>query len=139
MESFRNIPLWIKQLRSYCNPDVSIFLVGAKCDLEENREVANQDIQYLMKEYDISYYIETSAKTGFNSTKLFLDIVKIMYDNFLAYKEKGSKSIYSKNSSSIHIYDKKQEKFSTLSKNNSNNGQTEVDKSKSSCCCRNQS
>ena len=91
-----------------------------------------------MKEYDITYYIETSAKTGFNSTKLFLDIVKIMYDNFLAYKEKGSKSIYSKNSSSIHIYSKKQERFNTLN-NGSDNGKFEVNQSKSSCCCRNQS
>lgn len=35
MESFKNVSGWIKELRNFANPDVQIFLVGSKCDLEE--------------------------------------------------------------------------------------------------------
>ena len=34
-ESFENIDVWLKELRTNSNPDVKVFLIGNKSDLEE--------------------------------------------------------------------------------------------------------
>ena len=35
MESFENIDSWLKEIRTHSNPDVKVFLIGNKNDLEE--------------------------------------------------------------------------------------------------------
>jgi Ras-related protein Rab-8A len=37
--SFTNVENWIKQIHEHSSPEVSIFLVGNKSDLNENRKV----------------------------------------------------------------------------------------------------
>lgn len=102
-ESFDNINLWIKELKTYSNPDVKIFLVGNKCDLEHSRMVFQKDIDLLMEENQIEYYIETSAKSGLNTKKLFSDIGKKLFNSFESYKS-TSLSFKSNDSSSIKIH-----------------------------------
>jgi GTPase SAR1 family protein len=34
-ESFKNVDFWLKEVRNYSNPDILIFLIGNKSDLEE--------------------------------------------------------------------------------------------------------
>ena len=82
---------------------MKIYLVGNKSDLEHSRKVFKEDINLLMEEYQIEYYIETSAKTGLNSQKLFSDIGKTLFKSFELYKN-SSNSFSSKNSSSIKIH-----------------------------------
>ena len=61
------------------------------------REVKLDDVQELIKEYDISDYIETSSKTGFNSKKLFINVAKLLFENYNEYKDSCSLSVYSRN------------------------------------------
>jgi len=35
MESFENIDTWLKEVKTHSNPDVKVFLIGNKTDLEE--------------------------------------------------------------------------------------------------------
>ena len=34
-ESFNSVDYWLKELRTHSNPDIQIFLIGNKCDLED--------------------------------------------------------------------------------------------------------
>jgi Ras-related protein Rab-11A len=33
--TFNDIDTWLKELRTHANPDVKLFLIGSKCDLED--------------------------------------------------------------------------------------------------------
>ena len=77
-------------MKSNSSADIKIFLVGNKADKEYEREVSKEMAIQIVKEYDIDYFIETSAKTGMNVEKLFVDAAKLMYGD---YKEKNNPSI----------------------------------------------
>ena len=34
LDSFNNIEIWLKELKTHANPDAKVFLIGNKCDLE---------------------------------------------------------------------------------------------------------
>ena len=43
LQSFENIKSWINQIREEASPNVVIYLVGSKIDLEEERKVTKKD------------------------------------------------------------------------------------------------
>ena len=57
----------------------------------------------MQEEFDVKNYIETSSKTGYNSKQLFIDVAKLLYNDFLSYKNQPSVSTYSKASSNINF------------------------------------
>lgn len=122
LESFKNVSLWVKEVKKFSSPEVKIFLVGTKSDLEEKREVFSNDIKDLLCDYDIKYYLETSALTGFNSKRLFIDICKVMSEENINKKEFAYNSIYSKSNKSV------------INKNIQRRVSTVVDKKKDSEC-----
>ena len=85
-ESFLHINQWLKEVRIQSNPDVKIILIGNKADLENEREVDYDVAQKFKEENQIIYFEETSAKTGFNSKKVFEEAAKILYDETKNYK-----------------------------------------------------
>lgn len=67
MESFENIEIWLKELKTHSNPDAKVFLIGNKIDLDEHRSVT-KDIAIKFKEdYNLDLFMEASAKSGFNA------------------------------------------------------------------------
>ena len=42
--SFENLSTWLKEVRTQCSPDVMLFLLGNKCDLDHMREVTIENI-----------------------------------------------------------------------------------------------
>ena len=46
-ESFNHIEFWLNELRTKGNPDINIFLIGNKADLEDNRQINKNDAQDL--------------------------------------------------------------------------------------------
>jgi len=74
-ESFKNLSLWLKDLKLNSNPDAKMILIGNKCDLEEERKVSKEEGENLAKKYGISFY-ETSAKTGANVQEAFTESLK---------------------------------------------------------------
>ena len=88
MDTFKNLELWMNDIKVNSNPDVKIFLVGNKSDLEDEREVLTTDAEEFSMKHGISKYMETSAKTGFNSEKLFAEAANILYQEYIKFKEK---------------------------------------------------
>ena len=82
IKSFNSIDAWLKELKSNSNPDVKIFLVGNKVDLEDDRAVTTKQAQDLVEDLDIDYFVEASAKTGFNAEKIFIQAAKLLYKEF---------------------------------------------------------
>ena len=74
--SFKALDSWVDDLKQNADPSVIIFIVGNKCDLDNNREVPAEDALALANSLDGNFY-EVSAKTGQNIDNLFIDIAKV--------------------------------------------------------------
>ena len=79
IKSFKNLELWLNDLKVNSNPNIKIFLIGNKKDLEEKREVPIDKAKKFYEEHDIEIFMESSAKTGFNAQKIFIEAAKILY------------------------------------------------------------
>ena len=78
-ETFENLGNWLREVQEQCYPDVMIFLVGNKQDLESEREVSRESAIRFQRENNIKYWTETSAKSGEFIESLFLDASKFLY------------------------------------------------------------
>ena len=74
------------------SPDIKVFLIGNKADLEEKRVINKDEAEKYKNDYDLDYFIETSAKTGMNAQKIFVQAAKTLYDDYISYNnEKKNK------------------------------------------------
>ena len=85
MKSFTDVGIWVKQLKAYSNPDVKMFLVGNKNDLENERKIKEEEGRKCSRDLGFYCFYETSAKTGFNSKEVFIKAVKLLYINYKKY------------------------------------------------------
>ena len=90
--SFENLEVWLNEVKAKGNPDVKIFLVGNKSDLEESREVSAEEGQKFYEEHKLNLFVETSAKTGLNVQDLFKKVAIILNQDHLAYKDMATKA-----------------------------------------------
>ena len=88
-ESFAHINTWLKDVHLLCNPDVKVFLIGNKADLEFNRAVSKDEAQKYAENNNFNYFNETSAKNGFNAKEVFMQAAKVLYLEHLKYKNRG--------------------------------------------------
>lgn len=80
--TFDNLVEWLNEARASCAPDVQLFLVGNKSDLESHREVYPEQAMQFQRENDLLYFQETSAKSGENIDVLFTDVAKFIYKKY---------------------------------------------------------
>ena len=85
-DSFENIEMWLRELRTHSNPDAKVFLIGNKIDLENERKITKEQGQNFAETNKLNLFIEASAKTGFNAKKIFIKAAKMLYDEHLKYK-----------------------------------------------------
>ena len=78
-ESFTHIEKWLNDIKTQSNPDIKIFLVGNKADLEDKRKISHEEGEKLSNDHKFSYFMETSAKTGFNVQNVFIEAAKKLY------------------------------------------------------------
>ena len=86
-DSFENIDMWLKELRTHSNPDVKMFLIGNKVDLEKERQITKEQGEEFANMNKLNYFIEASAKTGINAQNVFIQAAKILYEDHLKYKK----------------------------------------------------
>ena len=88
-KSFNQLNSWLKDIRAYSEKNTKIFLVGNKIDInDENRKISNEMGNKFYKDNNLSNFFETSAKTGHNIENVFIQGVKILYEeNFINNKE----------------------------------------------------
>ena len=88
-ETFENVEMWLRELRTHSNPDAKVFLIGNKVDLENEREVTKEQGEKFYKENKLNLFMEASAKNGINTQNIFLKAAEVLYDDHLKYlKEK---------------------------------------------------
>ena len=119
-ESFDNLDLWLKELKTFSSPDSKVVLVGNKSDLESKRKITREMGEKYQRDSGIDFFIETSAKTGFNTKDVFVNSAKMLYIDFLKYREKVERSRSSsfnssvvRNSKPINLNDNNQAKVET--------------------------
>ncbi|CAC5393386.1 RAB15 [Mytilus coruscus] len=71
--SFEAIPKWLAYVEQFCKEDVSVMLLGNKCDREDRRQVTTKEASQFAKDHGIMFS-ETSAKNSNNLEKAFLDM-----------------------------------------------------------------
>ena len=91
-ESFEHAENWLNELKSQANPDVRIFLVGNKSDLEEQRKVTKEEGLKFKTDQGLDIFMETSAKTGYNARNVLIESAKILYADYLKYVEANPQS-----------------------------------------------
>ena len=87
MDSFKHAETWLNELKAQANPNVKIFLVGNKSDLEDERVVSKEDGERFREEKNLDKFIETSAKTGENARGALLEAAKLLYKDYLKAKK----------------------------------------------------
>jgi GTPase SAR1 family protein len=92
-ESFIHIESWLKEVKLQSNPDIKIFLIGNKSDLEEERKVQLQEAKTFKEENGIHYFNEASAKSGINAKEVFIEAAKLLYSEHLKYKDKKMRKL----------------------------------------------
>ena len=91
MHSFESLENWLNDIKTQSNPDIKIILIGNKVDLEDKREVSKESGDKFCNSNKLCFFMETSAKTGFNAQNLFIEAGKILYNEYLRTKDNISR------------------------------------------------
>lgn len=75
--SFENVENWYQTVTQHANDDAQIFLVGNKCDDEENRQVSKEQGKELASKLNIPF-LEASAKSNENVDSIFYELAGII-------------------------------------------------------------
>ena len=86
-DTFKHAENWLNDLKNQSNPNVRVFLVGNKSDLEEERAVNREEAEKFKEEKKLDIFMETSAKTGQNAKNIMLEAAKILYKDYLKAKQ----------------------------------------------------
>ena len=86
-DSFQHAETWLNDLKNQTNPNVRVFLVGNKSDLENERVISKEDGEKFKEEKKLDRFIETSAKTGENARSALLEAAKLLYKDYLKAKQ----------------------------------------------------
>ena len=77
-ETFTHVASWLQDAKENSNMSMSILLIGNKCDLEDKRQVSEEEGRQLAQENHLMF-METSAKTAFNVEEAFLGTARAIY------------------------------------------------------------
>ena len=86
-DSFQHAENWLNDLKNQANPNVKVFLVGNKSDLEDERVIPREEGERFKEEKRLDRFIETSAKTGENARGVLFEAAKLLYKDYLKAKE----------------------------------------------------
>ena len=89
--SFSSIDTWVNELKTKGNPDMAIFLVGNKADLEDKRVITKDMASDVCDSHNIKFFLETSARTGFNVKNIFIEAAKVLYEQHIKMKDRISR------------------------------------------------
>ncbi len=112
-KTLEQVEFWINQIESNKTKDSSISLVlfGNKCDMKEEIQVKEEDIEKIKEKYNLRYY-ETSAKDGTNVQNIFEYLAKIVL------KSRGF--LENVNIDKINVEEKELQKIETKKTNKKN-------------------
>lgn len=108
VESFDNLKFWINSIKQNMenkNIIIPVIIIGNKVDMEDMREISNENAENFAKENNYKYF-ETSAKTGEGIDNAVRELVNqvLNHNNNNLDEQKESRK------NSIQLNDKKKEK-----------------------------
>ena len=77
--SFENVDKWYEQAQKEASKDVSIVLVGNKCDLENDRKISKEKGEEKAKNFNCPFF-ETSALSKIKIEDIFTEMVNNIYE-----------------------------------------------------------
>ena len=77
--SFDNVEKWYEQAQKEASKDISVILVGNKCDLENERKVPKEKGEEKAKSFKCPFF-ETSALSKVNINEIFNEMVNNIYE-----------------------------------------------------------
>ena len=77
--SFDDINIWLKQVKTYGTSSCKIFLIGNKID-SDFREVSYEQGLKCKNDFFFDCFMETSAKEGINTRELFVNAATVLYE-----------------------------------------------------------
>ena len=69
-QSFESVDRWINDLRAAADKNLTIIIIGNKCDLEDQRQVNKEQGEEKAKNFEVAF-METSAFSGENLNQAF--------------------------------------------------------------------
>lgn len=100
-ESFDNIKSWLEEIERYGTSNTNIILIGNKSDLPDKRKVSVEEAESFAEVNEFTF-IETSAKTNCNISKMFNNLSREI-------KERYTRELLDINAESIILETQKKE------------------------------
>ncbi|KAI3852762.1 hypothetical protein MKW92_031147 [Papaver armeniacum] len=79
-ETFNHLARWLEDARQHASPNMSIALIGNKCDLAHRRAVTKEEGEQFAKENGL-IFMEASARTSQNVNEAFTSTAKRILQN----------------------------------------------------------
>ena len=92
INSYNHIEEWLNEIRTKVGQETKLYLIGNKLDLENERQVNTEDAEKFSSDNEFDFFIETSAKTGFNAEKVFIQAAKDLYKKNIQCQKKGAEN-----------------------------------------------
>ncbi|CAH8341685.1 unnamed protein product [Eruca vesicaria subsp. sativa] len=77
-ETFNHLASWLEDARQHANANMTIMLIGNKCDLASRRAVTTEEGEQFAKEHGL-IFMEASAKTAQNVEEAFINTAATIY------------------------------------------------------------
>jgi GTPase SAR1 family protein len=85
-ESFLKLDMWLNDVKQLAIPGIKIFLVGNKYDLNNERQVSYEEGERYKNDKNLDYFVEASAKLGFNTEKIFKKAAMVLYREYQEFR-----------------------------------------------------
>ena len=118
--TFDNVDKWINELKNNGSEDVFIMLVGNKSDLNDKREIIEEEVKKKAELYNVAF-CETSALEGKNIEYAFENLINEITKKVEKEREKNGKNV---------IKNKDEGKIITLETGNDNKNKGSQDNEK---------
>ncbi|KAJ9081610.1 Rab GTPase ypt31 [Entomophthora muscae] len=81
-QALKNVSRWYKELREHADSNITILLVGNKCDLRHIRSVTEEEGKQYAMDNELNFF-ETSALESTNVDIAFTEILKKIYTKLI--------------------------------------------------------
>ena len=81
-KSFDDLNIWLKDLKENANPDIKVFLIGNKTDLDDSRLINKEEGKQLQEDYNLDLFKETSFINQNSAQEIFIESAKLLYFDY---------------------------------------------------------